>query len=137
MDAVETMLAEHGCVSICTRFYHHLDRREYKELASLVAEDGVWMRQGKSVTGPHAVLDALATGSPNRKTRHLLSNLVVTVFDGGRAARVAYDLAVFVQEGESPAKQSGIFTGEDRLEHDGTNWRISRKEAGVLFRLGG
>ena len=101
MDAVETMLAEHGCVSVCTRFYHHLDRREFKALASLMAEDGVWLRQGKGVTGPQAVLDSLMVGSPDRKTRHLLSNVVVTLLDGGSTARVAYDLAIFIQEGES------------------------------------
>ena len=137
MDAVETMLAEHGCVSVCTRFYHHLDRREYTDLASLVAENGVWMRQGKAVTGPNAVVSALAAASPDRKTRHMLSNVVVNLLDSGRAARVAYELAIFVQEGESPAKHSGIFTGEDRLEHDGVTWRITRKEAGALFRFSG
>lgn len=136
MDAVVTMLAEHGCVSVCTRFYHHLDRRQFKALASLMAENGVWLRQGKSVTGPQAVLDSLMAGSPDRKTRHLLSNAVVTLLDGGSTARVAYDLAIFIQEGESAAKHSGIFTGEDRLEHDGSKWRIARKEAAVLFRLG-
>ena len=137
MTPAEAMLAEHGCLSVCTRFYHHLDRRDDQHLASLMAANGIWMRQGKAVTGPQAVLDALAKSAPDRKTRHLLSNVVVTLLDDGKAARVAYDLAVFVQEGESPARHTAILTGEDRLQHDGTDWRIARKEAAVLFRLGG
>ena len=137
MNSLDAMLAEHGCASVCTRFYHHLDRREYEQLAALMAEDGVWMRQGQAMTGPRAVLDSLAAASPDRTTRHLLCNVVIELLDGGSAARVGYDLAIFVQEGASPAKHSGIFTGEDRLEHDGRAWRIARKEASVLFRLGG
>lgn len=137
MNPAEAMLAEHGCVSVCTRFYHHLDRRDDQQVASLMAANGVWMRQGKAVTGPQAVLDALAKGAPDRQTRHLLSNVVVTLLDDGKAAHVAYDLAIFVQEGESPARHTAIFTAEDSLDHDGTDWRITRKEAAVVFRLGG
>ena len=137
MTPVGAMLAEHACASVCTRFYHHLDRREHGQLAALMAGDGVWMRQGKAVTGPQAVLESLAAASPDRMTRHLLCNVIIELLDGGGAARVGYDLAVFVQEGAGPAKQSGIFTGEDRLAHDGTVWCIVHKEASVLFRLSG
>lgn len=135
MDAVETMLAEHGCASVCTRFFHHLDRREYEQLAALMAEDGVWMRQGTALTGSAAVLDTLCARPAGLTTRHLLSNIVVDLLDEGAAAHVGYELSVFTQDGTAPARHATILTGEDRLEHDGTAWRIRLKEARPLFRF--
>lgn len=138
MDAAAKALAEHGCASVCTRFFHHLDRREYEHVAALMADGGVWNRGGTRLEGANAVLDALRARPSGLTTRHLLSNVVVDLLDGGAAARVSYELSVFTQDDPAaPARHATILTGEDRLEHDGTAWRIRLKEARPLFRFGG
>lgn len=137
MDPAAKALAEHACASVCTRFFHHLDRREYEQVAALIADGGIWNRGGTRLQGADAVLDALRARPTGLTTRHLLSNVVVDLLDGGAAARVGYELSVFTQDGTGPARHATILTGEDQLEHDGAAWRIRLKEARPLFRFGG
>ncbi len=132
MQPVERMLAEWDCAQLCTRFYHHLDRREYDRVAALMAETGVWMRQGAPLTGPAEVTAALRQRSASLTSRHLLSNVAVDILDA-RSARVAYELSIYLRDGDGPARHSAVMTGEDRLDHDGEAWRIRLKRADKLF----
>lgn len=124
--------AERDCTMVMTRFFHHLDRGNYEAVAALMAEDGVWVRQGKELVGPDAVLGALRGRPADFVTRHLLSNLLVEI-TGDREATVAYELSVYGRKGEEPAHHMSILTGEDRLLRTEAGWRIQLKKARPVF----
>lgn len=123
---------ERDCIAAATRFFHHLDRGDYAGVAALIAEDGVWVRQGKELVGPGAVLDALRARPADFVTRHLLSNVLVDITGDGEAT-VAYELSVYGQTGAEPPRHLSIMTGEDRLVRTEAGWRIRSKRARPVF----
>ncbi len=136
MDPMARHVAERDCASICTQFFHFLDRRDYSAVASLIAEDGVWIRQGLALTGGAEVRSALEARPSDFETRHLLNNVVVEILDAS-SARVAYDLSVYTRNGISPAIHAAIMSGTDLLGHDGAAWRIRLKQAEKIFGFTG
>lgn len=134
MGEIDSAMAEQACAAVCTRFFHYLDRGQHDRVSGLMAAGGVWNRGGTELRGADAVMHALSARKVGRTTRHLLSNVVVDVLDA-TTSRVSYELSVFVQDGTDPARHSTLMTGEDRLEHDGTSWRIRRKDARPLFKF--
>lgn len=123
---------ERDCTVAMTRFFHHLDRGHHEAVAALMAEDGIWVRQGKELVGPGAVLEALRARPADFVTRHLLSNLLVEI-TGDSEATVAYELSVYGQTGTEAPRHLSILTGEDRLVHTAAGWRIRLKKARPVF----
>lgn len=123
-----------ACADITVRFFHHLDRRNYDAVAALIADDGIWHRQGSDLVGPASVLGALQARPDTLVTRHLVNNVVVDGADD-RAARVSYELSVFVQEAMAKPRHLAVMTGADLLERQGAHWRIKRKKAEILFKF--
>jgi len=119
------------------RFFHCLDGREYGGLVALVADDGVWMRQGKELRGPAAVAEALRTRPADFTTIHVVSNLLLD----GDEARLAgtFYATVFAHSGETPdgpiaiALPNVVAIYDVALRRGGT-WLIERLASRRLFQ---
>lgn len=128
--------AELACSVTTVRFFHFLDRRNYDAVAALLTADGTWVRQGRALAGPEAVLEALRARPAGFTTRHLLSNIVVDLVSDHEAL-VGYELSVYTQLEDESARLGTIMTGEDTLRRTEAGWRIHIKKAKPLFSFPG
>jgi hypothetical protein len=82
------------------RFFRALDVRDYDTVVRLVAEDGVWHRQGKALTRA-TIPEAMAERSATMVIRHVVSNLIV---DGDETVEASFLLTVYRSDsGETPS----------------------------------
>lgn len=130
------------CSQAVMRFYGALDAGDIAGVASWMAPEGVWHRQGQVLRGPAEVLAALQQRPAGRVTAHLVNNLVVDLDEAGDMARVRYMLLVFrhdrQQAGTGPVAIAGSLlsitetTDLWRKTHD-AGWQAVLKEGRTLF----
>jgi hypothetical protein len=115
-----------------TRFYRHLDNRNYKAIAALMALGGVWHRQGAQLSGETAILEALGKRSPTLVIHHLLNNLFADIAADGNAEVTGYMLVARYDSGTKltdAAPFSGIEnirTMHVTLVPTDAGWRVQR-----------
>ena len=119
--------------AVVYRFFLGLDQRDNQGVAALMAEDGVWHRQGVELAGPAAVLAALEKRDPKRRTAHTVTNLWVESATR-EAARVryylvAYETTVDAQGRESEPRMLGVRDSTDDLVPENGSWRVRRKHS--------
>ena len=119
--------------AVVYRFFLGLDQRDNQGVAALMAEDGVWHRQGVELAGPAAVLAALEKRDPKRRTAHTVTNLWVESATR-EAARVryylvAYETTVDAQGRESEPRMLGVRDSTDDLVLENGSWRVRRKHS--------
>ncbi len=88
LDRLELMTAQWECEQLVRRYAYLNDQMEYEALADLFAEDGILLRPdmpGEPVKGRQAILEFFRS-RPNRLSRHLVNNIVITV-DSDHTAR--------------------------------------------------
>ena len=54
--STHTLQVQAACAAVVLDFFHALDTRRHEAAAALMAQDGVWLRQGKRLCGPQEVL---------------------------------------------------------------------------------
>jgi hypothetical protein len=130
--AGETFRLEWECAQLLGRFFRLLDESRYDELATLFGSDGVWHRQGTSLRGSAAVLEAMNARPPHQVTRHLASVPFVELKDDRRALVTAGVTAMGgIRNGDDPLpiKNDGpvrIMDTKLSLLRDGSGrWEIS------------
>lgn len=100
----QTMQVQAACTAIVLEFFHALDTRRHEAAAALMAEDGVWMRQGRRLAGPAQVLEALNARAAERSTCHVITNVRLIDMSEARAT-----LAYFLTAYDSvPQEQGGV-----------------------------
>lgn len=120
------------CEQILLRFFSYLDDRDHEAQVSLMADDGVWERQGKHLKGPEGVRAAMAVRSPTIIVSHILTNLVSEFVAPDRVSVRGYLTAYYHDEGRSitpPGPLSGpklINRCHAALTRSGAGWRISK-----------
>jgi hypothetical protein len=114
------------------RFFRALDERDYAVLARLLAEDGVWARQGAELRTEGDILAAMAGRSPTMRIHHLLTNLHTEPAGEDEAEVTGYMLVIRHDDGappRGPAPLHGIEnvrTTRARLRRTPAGWRIVR-----------
>lgn len=112
------------------RFFRALDDRDYGRLASLLAPDGAWHRQGAVLRNEAEILHAMASRSPTMRIHHLLTNVCAEPLGEAEAEVTAYMLVVRHDSHSEPAGPSplsgieNIRTLRGRLRHSAQGWRI-------------
>jgi 3-phenylpropionate/cinnamic acid dioxygenase small subunit len=108
-----------------------LDDRRYVEWSQLFAPDGVWALGGREHRGPaevKAYMDNLLRERPDRRTKHLNSNLLIQV--DGAEAHVTSDFAMLAREPEG-APWTPVAFGRyvDRVVRlaDGGRWQFAER----------
>ena len=64
------------CHNQVMAFFRDLDDNRYADLVQRLAPDGVWLRQGQTLAGREATLQALSRRSTTQRIHHLICNLV-------------------------------------------------------------
>lgn len=81
MDIVSRLGAEAECRRLMTLFNWHVDARDYKSVLSLFVDNCTFVRIDTAHQGKESVMRLLEARPRQRRTRHLLSNVVVDVRD--------------------------------------------------------
>ena len=130
------------CSQAVMRFYGALDAGDIAGVASWIAPEGVWHRQGQVLRGPAEVLAALQQRPAGRVTAHLVNNLVIDLDEASGVATARYMLMVFrhdrSQAGEGAVPITGSLlsiteTTDQWCELPGIGWRAMNKLGRALF----
>ncbi len=143
-NTLEQLLAVHACHALVLASVDAVDRQDYAALAHLFTPDGVLVRpDGQPIAGPAAILATYAARSPDRLTRHLVSNHRVQVsLLAGSATSVCTILLWSGKHSDArtprgrPADElQQIGEIEDQLVQTPEGWRIAQRNASFsLFR---
>ncbi|MCC2597216.1 nuclear transport factor 2 family protein [Pusillimonas sp. MFBS29] len=126
---MSTSIPYSQCAQAIARFYLNLDQGDTDELLACVAPDTVWLRQGKTLTGPDQIRAALAERNPDRITSHQCSNLHVTMEDATTASAVYY-LTVYDNQHPSGGLQlKTILRSEDTFSLRDDSWVLTHKRS--------
>jgi ketosteroid isomerase-like protein len=139
MDELHQAARILGAQQAVLRFYAALDRSDYEGVASGMAPDGIWHRQGKALQGPDAVRAALQERPPGRVTAHLVQNLVIKL-DGDHEASAHYLTLVYRHDGTAGAEGPvplgtplSIAEGTDRMRQQDGTWLVVERRSRRLF----
>jgi hypothetical protein len=140
MDDSERMAAEAACLALITADTHCADGfRDRAGIAELFTDDGVWESDEVRLEGRDALLRFFGdTSGEERKSRHVSSNIAVTVHDAGRAEALSY-FTLYRHVGAKPRVPDldgqpvilGHYT--DRFVRTADGWRFQHRRADVGF----
>lgn len=117
-------MIERACERLILDFAYFSDRREYESLGSLFTRNGIMIRpSGARLEGRDAIVAAYKATSADRITRHVCTNIRITVESDQRARGITY---ATVYSGSATPK-IGEFEDEFMLTADG--WRIAARSA--------
>jgi hypothetical protein len=120
------------------RFYNLLDGKRYEEMANLFATDGVWVRLGKELVGPAAIVDEMKERD-DWLTAHLVSNIEIRIIDADRADTSQYVTLYRHEHWDSSAGPGpvvppmGILHHRDQLIRVGGSWKFKRKTSSAIM----
>jgi hypothetical protein len=116
------------------------DVRDWAGLAALYTVDARLTRpSGEEILGRAAIEESYRTGSPDRRTRHVCTNIRVD-HDGGSSARSLTTVLLFAWSADSD--RAGLPTAapilgefEDRLELVDGRWYLAERTARLLAKV--
>lgn len=138
MDREQQRAIEWDCTRLVTRFYGLLDEKRYDEMAALFAEDGVWVRLGRELVGPAAIVAAMAERE-DWLTAHVVTNIRIAVTDADSAETTQYVTlyrleGVDAADGPAPVVPPlGILRHRDTLVRVGDDWKFKRKTSRAIM----
>jgi SnoaL-like domain len=129
---------EWDCAQLIQKFYGYLDEKRYQDLADLFAEDGTWVRLGKPVTGPDAIMN-LMEEREDWITTHVVTNLRVIVRSEDEVETVQY-VTLYRHEGwdanDGPAPvvlPLGVLRHHDTLVRHNGIWKFRKKTSKAMM----
>ena len=115
------------------KYSFYVDERDYEKLGELLADATfslIWKTEGiedVGIRGADAIRAYYADHQRDRRpSRHVITNAVIEVDEGGRSASV---YAYLTSVGHPPEPPSVLLSGhyEDRFEKIDGEWRFTRK----------
>ena len=100
MEREKELEIEWECQRILTQFCLYSDTRQYDKLVNLFTPDGVWYRLGEELRGHDKLRKALEARPLEALSRHVISNVLVTVIDEKHAESISYKSIYRHEEGE-------------------------------------
>jgi SnoaL-like domain len=138
MTPEETLQIERTCERLVLDAGYLTDHQDYAGYAALFAPEGTLSRPGGApLVGPAAIQKSYESRPATRITRHLCTNILVTVESAERARALTYVL-LFTGNSTEPAPDHfgraadakqlvGEF--EDEFERTPQGWRIQSRQA--------
>lgn len=128
---------EAACMRLCVDFANDLDARRYDAVLDLFAEDGSLDRMGTMFAGRPAIAAFLAARPADMTTRHLCTNIRVSIESDSQASGSCYVL--FFQgagEQEAPVMTSApsVVEYHDRFTRTAAGWRIHERRIRMALR---
>ncbi|WP_330229184.1 nuclear transport factor 2 family protein [Nocardia sp. NBC_00508] len=130
--------AEAACRRLVIAFAHHLDHREFAQVADLFAADGVWERHGEQLVGPYEVAALLARRPPTVRERHVMTTIHITAVSPVECAGTSYAM-IFRTEAEPDAPPpvvpgpSSLAEFHDRFQLTAYGWRLAHRRSELVF----
>lgn len=125
---------DHACARLIHQFAAANDGARWDEVASLFTEDGVFARPttpDQPLSGRDEILTAFRA-RPTRLTRHVVSNLLVTV-ESPVQARAQSLIQLYLEDEDGRAKPPLIGEFHDRLVLTPEGWRFSERRGRLVF----
>jgi hypothetical protein len=141
MTETERMLAEWECAKLVNRFGAANDGRDFDALAALLAEEATYARPtdpNNPIQGRDAIVDSFRARPATRITRHLFSNIVVTVESATEARAVSQIVLYAGAAAESGvAKSDAPLVGafEDRFVKRGGKWLFLSRKGSLALKV--
>jgi hypothetical protein len=141
MDDTQRLAAEAACLSLITAYTHCADGfGDRAGIVELFTPDGVWESDEVRLEGRETLLRFFgdASAAAGRTTRHVSSNIAVTVHDDARAEALSY-FTLYRHIGEKPRVPDldgqpvivGHYT--DHFVRTAEGWRFEHRRADVGF----
>jgi hypothetical protein len=132
MELTDKIAAERACERLVVDFAYFSDRQEYEVLVELFAGDGVMQRpNGDRLVGREAILKAYQARPAGRMTRHVCTNVRITIESQDRARGVTYAVVYSASAGEPAKSQVGEF--EDDFVRTPDGWRFQERRARFMM----
>lgn len=134
MSADALLAGQHLLMS----FYQALDEARFADAATAFATNGAWYRKGEVLRGPDQVARAYEGRNPDLRTRHVVSNVLLTPSDEGQEFSVYITLfagnasASAVPTIRGPAM---ILTSNGTLISQAGQWKIQTKRTTRQFGI--
>lgn len=140
METIERLAIEADCTRLINRFSWCTDTFDYDEAVALFVPDCTFSRADEIFEGTDGLRTVLNRRAPDRRTCHVVSNVVIDVIDGDEATGMAHAL-VFGHRGaleqgeEAPlGTPDSIVRFEARFRRTDHGWRIAKWHIGLNFR---
>jgi uncharacterized protein (TIGR02246 family) len=125
---LEMLLAKDAIREIMARYCHALDACDFKGVADLFLEDGVWMTDYGAAAGRQEIAAFLSRVVPTKgngpQRKHYITNTVITV-EGHRASAVSDYLIIRESEHGLIPVMGGTY--KDEFRELAGQWYFSRK----------
>jgi len=138
MTEQETLSIEQACGRLILDFAFHSDRRQYESLAALFTVQGRLTRpSGEVLVGHDAIVASYRGKASTRITRHICTNIRITVDSSQRARGLAYAIVFVADSNQKPVEPFGIpadarqLVGEfeDEFARTSEGWRFESRIA--------
>lgn len=128
MELMDKIAAERDCERLVLDFAYFSDRQEYEALVALFTGDGVMHRpNGDRLVGRDAILKAYQARHAGRMTRHICTNIRITIESPERARGFTYAVVYSAAASEPTKSQVGEF--EDDFVRTPAGWRFQERRA--------
>ena len=142
MDATQRHLIEVECKRLALLYAKYSDNGDHAALASLFAEDAVYVRpfeEEHPVCGRERI-HAMFRDRPPILVRHLVTNVLIDVIDEHHAVGSSY-LTVLSSSGglQPPQPSAALFVGdcEDEFVATESGWKFAKRAGKVVLHIGG
>lgn len=128
-----------ACENLVLDYATHRDQRNSQAFAQLFTDDGTLLLNGETFTG-HPALAQRLEGPSSQRSRHMMSNIRITVQDESHATGVSYAL-IFIGSAkayqDSGPSQISSFTAMGEYHDDfvltDAGWRIAKRRFVPVF----
>lgn len=139
LSEVEVAAIKVMCEDLSEQYAHYLDGKDYTNLATLFADDGVWEVLSNRAVGPAAVAEywksRTANWAPGHGRVHAMTNQVVRVIDRDHAVGQS-TVVIFMFNTQATAPQSlsptVISRNDDEYVRTRDGWKFKRRTITTL-----
>ena len=141
---IEDIASERACERLVLDFAYFSDRQDYASLADLFVTDGTMIRpSGDPLIGREAILKSYQSRATGRITRHVCTNVRITVESTSRARGLTYAIVYSGNSNEPPEAHFGIKADarqligefEDEFVRTADGWRIAVRRARFVMHV--
>src|SRR5262245_58600390 len=138
MAEMSDISIERACERLVLDFAYFSDHQDYESLASLFTPDGTMARPaGDPLVGRAAILKSYQSRPAGRLTRHVCTNIRITVESADRARALTYAIVYSANPSEPSEAHFGLKADprqllgefEDEFVRTEEGWRIAVRRA--------
>ncbi|QSI33254.1 hypothetical protein GNX71_28270 [Variovorax sp. RKNM96] len=132
---------EAACARLCVDFAHHLDARRYEQVLALFTEDATLDRMGAVSQGRAEIARFLASRPTQITTRHVCTNISVSVEDATEGEATGACYVLFFQGSGGSADAAAQLSGppsvveyHDTFSRTAEGWKIQTRRIRMAIR---